>query len=164
MEGRRSFPSGHSSTAFSGMVYLSLWLAGMTGAWCFSHPAPAKSFFGSRTARLSLTLLPIAFATWVAVSRIEDYVCDPIYLICADCSYCAQRHHKEDVIVGGLIGTLTATTSYFIYWPSPFLFRGADLDRGAVRPRNIYRDEEPSTTRNDYDYELAGLDHGGEAV
>lgn len=146
------------------MVYLSLWLAGMTGAWCFSHPAPARSILGSRIARLSLTLLPVAFATWVAVSRIEDYVCDSSHPIRVDCSNCVQRHHKEDVIVGSLIGTLTATASYLIYWPSPFLFRVTDLDRGAIRPRNVYSDEEPSGTKNDYDYELAGVHHGEETV
>ena len=75
MEGRRSFPSGHSSTAFCGMVFLSLCLAGLTGAWCLSQPAPPRSFLGSRIARISLTLLPVGFATWVAISRLEDYVC-----------------------------------------------------------------------------------------
>ena len=74
MDGRRSFPSGHSSTAFSGMTFLSLYLAGLTGAWCFSQAARPGSFFGSRMARLWLTAAPVVFATWVAITRLEDYV------------------------------------------------------------------------------------------
>ncbi len=78
IDGRRSFPSGHSSTAFAGMTFLSLWLAGITGAWCLSQPVPGGSFLGSKLARLTLSLLPLAFATWVAVSRVEDYVGTPL--------------------------------------------------------------------------------------
>jgi diacylglycerol diphosphate phosphatase / phosphatidate phosphatase len=75
MEGRRSFPSGHSSTAFAGMVFLSLFLAGLTHAWCFNQPSQGRNLLSSRLARLCISLLPIAWATWVAVSRLEDYVC-----------------------------------------------------------------------------------------
>ena len=74
LDGRRSFPSGHSSTAFAGMMFLSLWIAGMTGAWCLSQPTSGGSFLHSKLARLVLSLLPLVFATWVAVSRMEDYV------------------------------------------------------------------------------------------
>ncbi|KAH8091670.1 lipid phosphate phosphatase 1 [Cristinia sonorae] len=147
LDGRRSFPSGHSSTAFSGMTFLTLYLAGLTGAWCLSQAAPPRSFFGSRMARLWITMAPMAFATWVAVSRVEDY-----------------RHHKEDVIVGSLIGIGTATVSYLIYWPNPFALRGDDLYRGASQPRLVYRDETHDRTERDYDYELAGIGHGAEPV
>lgn len=78
LDGRRSFPSGHSSTAFSGMMFLSLWIAGITGAWCITRPAAARSFLASRLARLSLSFLPLFFATWVAISRLEDYVRAPL--------------------------------------------------------------------------------------
>lgn len=73
-DGRRSFPSGHSSAAWAGMTFLSLYLAGVTGAWCLHRVAPARYLSSSRLTRLCLTLAPIAFATWVAVSRLEDYV------------------------------------------------------------------------------------------
>ncbi|KAI9102532.1 phosphatidic acid phosphatase type 2/haloperoxidase [Phlyctochytrium arcticum] len=33
IEGRRSFPSGHTSSMFAGMVVLALWMAGMGGVW-----------------------------------------------------------------------------------------------------------------------------------
>ncbi|KAJ6619888.1 phosphatidic acid phosphatase type 2/haloperoxidase [Mycena sp. CBHHK59/15] len=86
LDGRRSFPSGHSTAAFAGMTFLSFWLAGQTAAWCFHAPVPAASFRSSRLWRFLLSLLPLCWATFVAVTRLEDY-----------------RHHKEDVIAGGLL-------------------------------------------------------------
>jgi len=138
IDGRRSFPSGHSSTAWAGMTFLSLYLAGMTGAWCFNHPAPGGSFFASRLARLIITLAPLLFATWVAVSRIED-----------------NRHHKEDVIVGSLIGLSSSTVCYLIYWPNPFT--QASRGKPSSRARLVYADD--SDRQDRYGYELAGMEH-----
>lgn len=73
-DGRRSFPSGHSSTAFAAMTLVSLLLAGKTAAWCFAKPAPPSSFLSSKLAAFTLSTIPLAYATWVAVSRVEDYV------------------------------------------------------------------------------------------
>ncbi|KAI0255902.1 lipid phosphate phosphatase 1 [Lactifluus subvellereus] len=103
LDGRKSFPSGHSSTAFVGMTFTALFLAGKTAALCFSISPPPVSFLRSRLARLCLVLSPFAFSTWIAITRIEDY-----------------RHHKEDVIVGGLIGIFSGTICYLPYWPNPF--------------------------------------------
>jgi membrane-associated phospholipid phosphatase len=71
LDGRRSFPSGHSSAVFAGMAFLSLWLAGQTAAWCFHAPVPAASLRSSRLGRFSLTLLPLSWAVFVAVTRLE---------------------------------------------------------------------------------------------
>ncbi|KAL6309281.1 phosphatidic acid phosphatase type 2/haloperoxidase [Sparassis latifolia] len=146
LDGRRSFPSGHSSTAFTGMTFLSLYLAGMTGAWCLSEPARARSLLASRTARLALSLAPLVFATWVAISRVEDY-----------------RHHIEDVIVGGLIGAISATVCYLIYWPNPFAPYAVRTVRAprAPRARMVYTDD--ADPRDRYDYELAGMEHANGA-
>ncbi|KAF7309903.1 Lipid phosphate phosphatase 1 [Mycena indigotica] len=103
LDGRRSFPSGHSSAAFAGMTFLAFWLAGQTAAWCFQAQLPAASLRSSRLARFCFTLLPIWWAIYVGVTRVEDY-----------------RHHKEDVIVGGLMGIICASISYLAFWPSPF--------------------------------------------
>ncbi|KZT07287.1 lipid phosphate phosphatase 1 [Laetiporus sulphureus 93-53] len=152
LDGRRSFPSGHSSTAFSGMMFLSLFIAGMTGAWCITHPAPARSFVASRLARFILSLLPLVFASWVAISRLED-----------------NKHHKEDVIVGSLIGSACAIVCYLTYWPSPFTHGrnpsasvSASASRSAAHaPRLVYVDHDRDSARqqNGYDYELAGMVH-----
>ncbi|KAH9975967.1 lipid phosphate phosphatase 1 [Lactifluus volemus] len=103
LDGRKSFPSGHSSTAFVGMTFLSLFLAGKTAGLCFAVSSSPVSFLRSRLTRLCLVLAPLFFASWVAITRIEDY-----------------RHHKEDVIVGGLIGIFSGTICYLHYWPNPF--------------------------------------------
>lgn len=142
MDGRRSFPSGHSSVAWTGMTFLSLWIAVSIGTWRFGEPARAASFLASRLARITLTLAPIAFATWVAVSRLED-----------------NRHHKEDVIVGAGIGFVTATICYLIYWPSPF----AERARGSALARRVYTHDESHEGRDNYRYELAEMEHAHEA-
>ena len=76
VDGRKSFPSGHSSSAFSGMTFLFLWLAGSTAAWSFSTALPPRNpwIFSSRLGRMLVTMLPLVYATWVAISRVEDYV------------------------------------------------------------------------------------------
>lgn len=73
VDGRKSFPSGHSATAWSGMFYASLFIAGQTAAWCFYHHR-SPSILGSRILRLILTMMPLAWALHVALSRMEDYV------------------------------------------------------------------------------------------
>jgi membrane-associated phospholipid phosphatase len=75
IDGHKSFPSGHSSTAFVGMTFTALFLAGKTAALCFRVSPYPGSLLNSRLARLSLVLFPLAFSTWVAVTRVEDYVC-----------------------------------------------------------------------------------------
>jgi hypothetical protein len=74
IDGRRSFPSGHSSAAWAGMTFLFLFFAGHTAALCFSAPSNPGSLSASRLLRLSVTIAPLFWSTWVAVSRIEDYV------------------------------------------------------------------------------------------
>lgn len=61
--GRKSFPSGHSSTAFAGMTFLALYLV-----------SQSAGYTSSKLSRLSIIMLPLFYATWVAISRVEDYV------------------------------------------------------------------------------------------
>ncbi|KAF9530465.1 lipid phosphate phosphatase 1 [Crepidotus variabilis] len=145
IDGRKSFPSGHSSTAFSGMVFLSLWIAGQTAAWCFSTPKSPGRLRSSRIALFLLTLFPLFWATHVAVTRIQDH-----------------RHHKEDVIVGSFVGILSGLICYLIFWPSPFHASTFHFENYG-QPRILY-------TRDDYgrprvtEFELAQsrLDEDGE--
>lgn len=55
------------------MTFLTLFLAGKTAIFCFSI-TPSRPFLRSRFARLVVVLTPLAFAVWVAITRIEDYV------------------------------------------------------------------------------------------
>jgi diacylglycerol diphosphate phosphatase / phosphatidate phosphatase len=52
----------------------------------------------------------------------------------------SQRHHKEDVITGSMIGLLSASICYLIYWPNPFSASSFVAGR-AGRARLLYRSE-----------------------
>jgi len=90
-EERRSFPSGHSSFAFSVMTFLSLYIAGQI------HLLDKKSHGW----KYFVVSLPMFFAIFVAVSRVFDY-----------------RHHWQDVTVGSIIGSVFTWLTYFYYYPS----------------------------------------------
>ncbi|KAF9563094.1 lipid phosphate phosphatase 1 [Agrocybe pediades] len=133
LDGRKSFPSGHSSTAFSGMFFLSLWIAGQTAAWCFAAPKSPASLRSSRMCIFLLTLLPIFWAAHVAITRIQDY-----------------RHHKEDVIVGSLLGCLCAWVSYLMFWPNPMSL--SSYRSGTMgQPRLLYVDEDRRPRAADFE-------------
>ncbi|KXN72482.1 acid phosphatase/Vanadium-dependent haloperoxidase [Conidiobolus coronatus NRRL 28638] len=87
--GMQSFPSGHTSTSFSGLGFLSYYLNHILQ---LSH---------KRTSLIQYyaVLVPLLIATFVAVSRLRDY-----------------RHHWQDVLVGAIIGMLSAYFSYKKYF------------------------------------------------
>ncbi|KAF9915286.1 hypothetical protein BX616_006512 [Lobosporangium transversale] len=91
-DGMRSFPSGHASTSFAGLTYISLWMAGK------------MRVFDRRGYSLKVVLLivPILAALLVSISRIQDY-----------------RHAGVDVTWGGIIGIIFAIFAYLQYYPSP---------------------------------------------
>lgn len=86
----RSFPSGHSSSSFAGLFYLSLYLAGKL------HVLDQRG----EVWRTVIVLIPTLAAACVAGSRIMD-----------------ARHHPFDVIFGSLLGILVAWASYRQYFP-----------------------------------------------
>ena len=90
-DGWRSFPSGHSSFAFAGLGYLSMFLASQT------HALQPRSSL----AVVLLCLAPLVGAALIAISRLEDY-----------------RHDVFDVTVGSLLGFLVAYFNWRRYYPS----------------------------------------------
>ncbi|MCH84552.1 lipid phosphate phosphatase 2-like, partial [Trifolium medium] len=92
-EGHKSFPSGHTSWSFAGLVYLSWYLSGKVRV------------FDRRghVAKLCLVLLPLLTAALIAVSRVDDY-----------------WHHWQDVFAGGLIGTTISSFCYLQFFPPPY--------------------------------------------
>ncbi|KAI9766629.1 MAG: hypothetical protein M1840_006440 [Geoglossum simile] len=89
-DGFRSFPSGHSSTAFAGLFYLSLYLAAKLHV-LDNRGEVWKTF---------IVLVPTLGAALIADSRIMD-----------------ARHHPFDVLSGSLLGIVVAWCSYRQYFP-----------------------------------------------
>ncbi|CAH2217915.1 jg13745 [Pararge aegeria aegeria] len=86
VEGRKSFPSGHTSFAFCSLGFLSLWLYGKL-----------KTAF--RNLRVEIfCMLPLALATLIGVSRC-----------------CDNHHHWEDVVAGGILGFSSSYFCYKVY-------------------------------------------------
>jgi membrane-associated phospholipid phosphatase len=93
-DARLSFPSGHSSMSFAGMIYLSLFIAGKLRTF---KPS------GGALWRYLLSLIPLLIAGMIAVSRTLDY-----------------HHNHDDIIAGTVIGTFIGTSCYFLQYPSLF--------------------------------------------
>lgn len=87
LEGRKSFPSGHTSWTAAGCGFTAWWLAGKLRVW---DPAAAGHPW-----RLVVSALPIAVTVFVGVSRLQD-----------------SWHHPTDVMAGGALG---GGLSYLFY-------------------------------------------------
>ncbi|KAN0062007.1 hypothetical protein ACQY0O_006002 [Thecaphora frezii] len=89
-DGFRSFPSGHASSAFAGLTFLTLYLAGKLHL--FDRRGHALSAW--------LTVCPMMGAALIAISRTMDY-----------------RHHATDIIAGAILGTVLSYSVYRLYYP-----------------------------------------------
>lgn len=102
IEGRKSFPSGHSSFSFACWGFLFLYISGKLGTFCGeSKPATSLKLLLS----LSLLMVPLV----IAISRTADY-----------------HHHWQDVSVGSLLGLAIIWMVYLQYYPS---IRSADSNK-----------------------------------
>ncbi|XP_030031137.2 phospholipid phosphatase 5-like [Manduca sexta] len=86
IEGRKSFPSGHSSFSFCSLGFLSMWLCGKLGVFSRSR---------GHGYRIVTCLVPLVIGGAVAISR-----------------WCDNHHHWEDILAGVLLGFALA---YFCY-------------------------------------------------
>ncbi|KAF8010187.1 hypothetical protein BT93_J0966 [Corymbia citriodora subsp. variegata] len=96
-EGHKSFPSGHTSWSFTGLGFLSLYLAGKIKA--FDRKG--------HVAKLCIIFLPLLVASLVGISRVDDY-----------------WHHWQDVFAGGLLGITVAGLCYLQFFPPPYHAQG----------------------------------------
>jgi c-di-AMP phosphodiesterase-like protein len=140
------------------MMFLSLWIAGQTGAWCFSVQNAPQNRYASRMMIFLVTLFPLFWASYVALTRLQDYVsflCISILLYYSNYKvYNTQRHHKEDIIVGSFIGIVSASLSYVIFWPNPFLSNSFDVPTYG-QPRVLYTED---TTSGHTEFQLTDLE------
>lgn len=96
-DGFRSFPSGHSSIAFASFNFLAIWLAGQFSVFS-SIVGPVKR---GLSLKAMISSLPIVLASYVAISRLEDY-----------------RHRGSDVLSGIILGISVSWIVYRMYFPS----------------------------------------------
>lgn len=121
-EGRKSFPSGHTSSAFAGLGYAGFFLAGQLGL-----------FDGQGYAiRLFIVGIPFGLASFVGISRIMDF-----------------RHHWQDVLAGAILGIILAYVTYRMYFPA--LTRAKSEEPLDGRFRSLadkeFQDDRPGTSR-----------------
>jgi diacylglycerol diphosphate phosphatase/phosphatidate phosphatase len=93
VDGFRSFPSGHLSTVFCGMVITSLQLCGKLQV-CDGRGCSVK---------LVASMLPLVLALYVASTRVSD-----------------NRHFVRDIFSGSTIGSLVAMAFHHQYFPNVF--------------------------------------------
>ena len=94
IQGRKSFPSGHSSFSFATFGFVFLYLSAKMKTF-----ASGGNFLQSY--KLALSVLILLVPTLIAVSRTCDY-----------------HHHWQDVTIGGLLGFALACIVYRFYYPS----------------------------------------------
>lgn len=99
-DGMRSTPSGHSSISFSAFLYLSMWLYGQFQL--SQHPRDTHIHV--------LAGLPLLLASYVALSRVQDY-----------------RHHFVDILLGGILGCTIASTIYHKYFHNVSSERSSEI-------------------------------------
>ncbi|RKF54856.1 PA-phosphatase related-family protein [Erysiphe neolycopersici] len=100
-----SFPSGHSTIAFSGFVYLAIYLNAKLKIWSNYHPAMWK---------MALFWAPILSATLISASLTID-----------------GSHNWYDCLAGGIIGTVMAFSAYRMVFASiwDYEYNHIPLDR-----------------------------------
>jgi len=93
MEGRKSFPSGHSSFSFATWGFVFLYLSGKLGT--FRHSEPGQTW------KLLLSLSLLVAPLMIAISRTADY-----------------HHHWQDVVAGSILGMAVVWLIYRQHYPS----------------------------------------------
>nr|ACO15301.1 Phosphatidic acid phosphatase type 2 domain-containing protein 1B [Caligus clemensi] len=98
LEGRKSFPSGHSSMAFASFMFVFLYTAGKLKTF-----SPRDKAGSIESLSLLIAFAQILVPSFIAISRTCDY-----------------HHHWQDVLVGSGIGSLTSIAIYNRYFHSIF--------------------------------------------
>jgi membrane-associated phospholipid phosphatase len=123
-EARKSFPSGHSSFAWSTMLVLTLYLLGRSRLNCENR---SESILrgGRKSLKLFMCFVPSFFAAWVAVTRSVD-----------------NWHHYTDIVTGSIIGAVAACIGYGYNYGSVFNWETAGVPYQECHNRRKRKDRE----------------------
>ncbi|KAF7586069.1 hypothetical protein BBP40_009616 [Aspergillus hancockii] len=133
IDGFVSFPSGHSSFAFAGLTYLSLWLCSKfsVGFPYLAHSPFSQDLRGQKRELIReqgaappvimviLAFVPMAVAFFISASRWFDF-----------------RHHAFDIIFGSVMGMVFAWAAFRLYHLP--IMRGGGWGWGARSPRHAF--------------------------
>ncbi|CAH1760801.1 9347_t:CDS:2 [Entrophospora sp. SA101] len=106
------FQGGHSATAFGGWVFFILYINGKSKPWTN----------GSYLWKILILCLPLLFASWISVTRINDF-----------------RHFPFQIITGAILGIFAGLISYRLYFGNSdwFIGNGNYLDHIPARYKFI---------------------------
>ncbi|KAL3662593.1 hypothetical protein V7S43_012445 [Phytophthora oleae] len=124
-EGRKSFPSGHASFAWSTMLVLTLYLLGRSRINCKNRSESAIRG-GRKMLKLVLCFVPSFVAAWVATTRSID-----------------NWHHYSDILAGSIIGVVSACVAYSYNYGSVFSWDSSGVPRQECHIRARRRIYEP---------------------
>ena len=139
-EGRKSFPSGHASVAFSGLAFASAVVAERLAVFGGSADSAAKNIQPAPAWRLAAAAAPVALALAVSVSRVTDYM-----------------HHVEDVVGGGVIGLAAAWAAWAA--KRPFRRGGDGASPEGDREKSFEKSFVRAARRRRGEPSRAGVDH-----
>ena len=107
IEARQSFPSGHSSLTFQGMVVIMLYFVARIGLFAFPDNAAKEKEYTIQLLRkkqlqtLTAVAIPLLYGIFVASTRLIDF-----------------WHHPSDILAGILIGSGSACLAYHLFYPT----------------------------------------------
>mmetsp|Transcript_13897 Transcript_13897/g.35712 ORF Transcript_13897/g.35712 Transcript_13897/m.35712 type:complete len:291 (+) Transcript_13897:102-974(+) len=109
VEGRQSFPSGHTSWCTSGLAFITLWLMMVLSSGGLGAPSLPPTAW-----RFWVAMSPLSCAVLIGVTRFMDY-----------------WHHWTDVVTGFVLGLTMAWLNFRLYAgvaTSPFSSRNGSSD------------------------------------
>ncbi|CAG8445260.1 11761_t:CDS:2 [Ambispora leptoticha] len=81
----QGFPSGHSSTAFAGWLFFTLYINGKAKPWSG----------GAHFWKVLILLVPLAFAAWISLTRVIDF-----------------HHFPYQIVLGSIIGIMSSLIAF----------------------------------------------------